>query len=398
MAFNPPMPPLLPFNNGNAPFAHPHPHRNEAVVCVVCGGICRPTVQCAISHRLRGRNWLHPCLVKAEPGFVQWCKDTSTAKSTRTPNDDLIKLFQVVRFRGGSQGFGVEGEGFVGVNTNDWEMYLPIHKACFELTKIFCQFQSRFDIDFRKFSKRDDEDGIPSKLGHFYEVWMKRALMTKPGNRGFLKPPIDEPNGYLDIFFTSDLEEYKTAVDDGNPMIPIQEADPSGNNARTTEIVLKHLVLLPKDDRTPSKELQSLQYLMDVRLPLELKTMILGKLEPFQRLPREHLACTRVLPPSWWKRGLFNGDLFPWLFDIDESELDKWVQKLKAKNPDEIINVEEDLDWEQLCRRLGQRQVFGRNGILHGENYLENRYRIWILLDKARLAHTISRYSHGIRS
>ncbi|KAI1464028.1 uncharacterized protein F4812DRAFT_468197 [Daldinia caldariorum] len=375
---------------------------DETVVCVVCGGVCRPTAQSAASYPLRDHDWLHPWLVKADKGFWEWCKDPRNATSRRQgPDDAPVGLFQVERFRGGGSGFDLSGGGTASINTSHAEMYLPIHKACYHLTMRFCDYQSRFEIDFRKFSNRSDQCGIPSRLGHFYEIWMKRALMTIPGHQGILNCPIDEPHGYLGILLADNLRMYMNARR-RNPAISVQEADPSSRKKRTSLAVIRHLVRLRPAEKGPKDGYQTLKLRLEGRLGLarELKQMIYEQLGPLKNLSRDQLACTRVLPPSWWKESLFGGDLFPWLFDLDKNilaALEKAVTEKAKRTGMKPLSVDDDFDWELLCRRLGQRGVVQEGGILHGEEHLENRYRIWTLLDSARLGHTVSRYSRGIR-
>ncbi|KAF3057131.1 hypothetical protein GL218_06205 [Daldinia childiae] len=111
--------------------------------------------------------------------------------------------------------------------------------------------------------------------------------------------------------------------------------------------------------------------------------MITEKLKPFYYLNREQLVCTRILPSKWWMEELLSGRLIPWLFDIDERYLFKVDKKFRAETPGEPFNIIRDLDWELLCRQLGQNDLFEPGGILHGEKELENRWRIWRLLDRA---------------
>ncbi|KAI1802857.1 hypothetical protein F4811DRAFT_572509 [Daldinia bambusicola] len=386
--------------------AHPGPRRRivyippseRAVVCVVCSGICRPTVPCSVSSQLQNQNWMHPWLIKADEGFWEWCKDPRNAILRHHVKRILpIQMYRVHKFLGGRHGFELSMGGTVGVNTGDSEMYLPIHKACLNVTLEFCKYQSKFDINFRKFSNRSDECGIPSSICHFYEIWMKRALMTFPDHRGILRHPLDEPHDIFGIVLTFDLRTYRRNAEQGNPAVPVQEADPSRNKG-TSLAVTRHITRLRRADKAPKDGYRTLKLRIEGLAP-ELRQMIYNQLGPFKDLNRDQLACARVLPPSWWKEALFGGELFPWLFDTDKRILRLIEKHLRYKTKQLGIDqgtVDEDLDWELLCRRLGQRRVFEEGGVLHGEKNLENRYRIWTLLDSARLGHPISRYSSDL--
>ncbi|KAI8964560.1 hypothetical protein F5Y11DRAFT_345266 [Daldinia sp. FL1419] len=364
---------------------------NRTVVCVVCGGICMPTVQCALHDGSRPQDWMHPYLVKGKPGFLEWCRDPWTSVARRNPEQDVIQLHRVVRFLGGGGSFVLENGVRAGINTLDMEMYIPIHLPCYTMTEQFCKYQSKFGMDFRKVYPKGEDNGIPSCIGHFYEIWMKRALMTAPGTLGILRQPIKEPNGYHKIVLKDNLVDYSSAVTSEEPMIDVQERNPLGDG-RLTELVLSHLIRIREEDRAPNEEYGELQRKMETLLPTEILDLIAEKLEPFTNLSWQQLRCTRMFKPSWWKDALFNRAIVPWLFDLDEKALVTWEEEYRAKHPDETFNINDDFDWEQLCRQLGQLDVLDPRNILHGSKYIENRLRIWSLLDNARLGHVISEH------
>ncbi|KAI1652669.1 hypothetical protein F4813DRAFT_400872 [Daldinia decipiens] len=362
-----------------------NPNYNDIAVCVVCGGICTPTVPSALSGDVQGRDWMHPWLVKAETGYLERRRDAKYARSSRCQEADPIKLFEVLKFRGGGGGFNLRGGESVKIDTSDVEMYIPIHYACFGLAERFCQFRTSCDFNFIKFSRRSNQYRVPSRIGHFYEIWMQRARMTEPGSKGVLHSPIRERKSYLGVMFATRLEVYNAYIDHGRLGTPVQEADPSANKMRTTLIILSRLVRLDKRSGMPSPEYRTLRHVMESHLPGEIKEMIFDKLEPFHNLSHRQLACTRVLLPEWWMDELLSGRLIPWLFDIDKSYLFIVDLRFRTERPGEHFDINNDLDWELLCRQLGQRRLFEPGDILFGVKELENRWHIWCLLDNALL-------------
>ncbi|KAI0844120.1 hypothetical protein F5Y00DRAFT_249377 [Daldinia vernicosa] len=170
--------------------------------------------------------------------------------------------------------------------------------------------------------------------------------------------------------FTARLDVYNICLGYYRPKIPIQQADPSAHTMATPTI-LKHLVRLDKNAIVPDPAYQAMRHKITKALPIEINAMITAELEPFYNLSREQLTCTRVLPPEWWKENLLSGKLIPSLFDIDEGYPSTVKQKFTVENH-EPFDIEKDLDWELLCRQLGQKDVFEPGGILLGAKGLEN--------------------------
>lgn len=331
------------------------------------------------------RDWMHPWLIKAKEGFNDWCKQPQTARARRQGDDDQIELIPVNEFTGGPSGFTIKDNQDVAINTSHGEMYLPIHQPCFELAKVFSQYQSKFDIDFRDF--QSDSGGIPSSVAHLYEIWMKRALMVKPGNAGPLHGPILEPNNYFGAFVTHDLFEYTTKSYADKLL---QEQDPSSCPKEAFRAIISNLETIDVNNREPEPEMVELLARIE-KLPAELQLRIIEALEPFDDLGPAQLECTRVFPPFWWKQKLFSGDLFPWLFDLDIETLKDAEKAVGIRGPKGITNDNLDnmFDWELACRKLAQPNVFEPGGALEGFKSLENRHRIWRILDSARLGHLI---------
>ncbi|KAI1137262.1 hypothetical protein F5Y05DRAFT_84253 [Hypoxylon sp. FL0543] len=375
------LPPVgaLPANHN--PFAN-DPQRNEAVLCVVCGAPCKPTDGCALYAEHVERDWTNPWLIKAKPGFLEWCRQPSSARAYHRQDNHLFDVVVVDHYTGGPEGFwrfewGRQTQ--LRINTLETEMYLPIHGPCLDLAEIFCLYQSRFDINFRDVSGKNG--GEPSSIAHLYEIWTQRALMSNVlgnGRPGVLHVPIDEPNGYLGAVYVRTLNEYATFLQD-NPDA-VQEANPAVCYMETTRAVLKNLVPLNADNQEPKGENKELLARLK-ELPVEIRRQIGEALEPFDDLGPDQLVCTRVIPSYWWKMKLFRADLIPWLFDLTP--------------PGRIsYDVDDGMDWELLCRQLAQPDVFGPGGILRGHRKLENRFRIWRVLNSSRLGHMGTRKSH----
>ncbi|KAI0149710.1 hypothetical protein F4776DRAFT_175375 [Hypoxylon sp. NC0597] len=320
-------------------------------------------VSCAARHFWSEEtNWMHPFLIKAKPGFLEWCKGPTSARAYRREDDNLLDIIPVDAFRGGPWGFSNATMGMMIINTFNSEMFLPIHGPCIHLARLFCHYQSRFNFDFRDIT---DDGGVPSSIAHLYEIWMKRALLMNPGHLGPLHSPIDEPNGYHGAVFFKNLRQYADWVDKNRK--PLQEVNPSGNFTLTRKFLQDNITSTEGKDMTPKAEYLQLASRIS-KLPNEIAGQIEDALEPFDDLGPAELTCNRMLSPSWWKSKLYSGDLIPWLFDLPE-----------------VFDVEDRMDWELLCRQLGQRDVFGPTGILNGHRHLENRHRIWRVLSSSRL-------------
>ncbi|OTB05714.1 hypothetical protein M426DRAFT_21742 [Hypoxylon sp. CI-4A] len=355
---------------------------HDVVVCVVCGGVCKPNTISPFSSVVAPQriDWMHPWLIQAKENFMAWCKQPWTAKAYKRSDNKVLELIAVDQFFGGSDGFCSSQHGRQPIDTYDSEMRLPIHGPCLELATVFCAHQSRFEINFRDFLGSKN-DGVPTSIAHLYEIWMKRALMADISYLGPMRRPIPDPNDYFGAVVKRDVQQYIIAARSCVGGL-LQEVDPSPDRKRTSLTILSHAVAVPEDMNCPTPELAELQTRFQ-DLPPEMQWNIEDTMEPFNDLGPAQLVCTRVLPNSWWKQQLFEHRLFPWLYDLDIS----YGQVLPViRNSKDV-----DVDWELLCRQLAQPDVFQEGGMLHGRKYLENRHRIWRLLDSARLGHFLSK-------
>ncbi|KAI0881271.1 uncharacterized protein GGS22DRAFT_192359 [Annulohypoxylon maeteangense] len=376
----------------------PHPIPNpyhasttcdHAVICVVCGNIFRPTTRSSLNltePRLY-HHWTHPALIRAKPGFIEWCKQPSTARAFRRNDSKLFDFFTIDQFIGGPAGFFNRSTGQMEVNTQDDEMYLPIHVPCLELALAFCRYQSKFDINFRDVSNGMNS-GEPSSIAHLYEIWMKRAWITQSPFRSRLTKPIMEPHKYFGAFVTNDLQLYshaRTSHQWGH-MIRVQESDPSLDLLSTARAIVSGVVTLnvgEAEERAREPEVVELRARIAASPP-EVRILIDEALEPFDDIGLAELYCTRVYPPEWWLDKLVNGVFIPWLHDLTIRCIR--VALDEQNRPDVELN---QLDWELLCRQLAQPDPFDRDlGILRCPR-LQNRHRIWRLLASARLGHTV---------
>ncbi|KAI4861099.1 hypothetical protein F4820DRAFT_452265 [Hypoxylon rubiginosum] len=355
---------------------------DRVVVCVACGGVCRPSVDnspFAIPFVNQRSQWDYPLLIKASPGFWKWCEQPWTSQAYHRNDEHWIQVYQVQHFVGGPEGFTINGVGKAAIDTRDSEMYLPIHRPCFELAKKYCRYQSRFSIDFREIWSLDG--GVPSSIAHLYEIWMKRALMALP-EQGPLNCPIPEPTQYADIQVEPSLKRY-CALPERNNMI--QEHNPSDGLLTATDLITERVIVL---DEAESGKVLSPSDTKLVQLLKGLSSDVLFRIEqemgPLE-LEESQIECTRIMPPSWWKCKLFNGELFPWLFDLNVEHADKTLAGVFG--PD--VNVDNGLDWELLCRELAMPYAC-RSGVLADAKCLVNRRRIWDLFESARLLYTTS--------
>lgn len=126
------------------------------------------------------------------------------------------------------------------------------------------------------------------------------------------------------------------------------------------------------------------------QLPVELQDMIYDQLHPFVN---PSLECTRQISADIWRSLLFDGRLFPWLWDLDPSMLQGPSHTYADEGNGSYNNqnlpsygASNFWDWERLVRELAQVEVFESGNLMeHAPLGLRNRRRIWRLLDEARV-------------
>ncbi|KAI1129213.1 hypothetical protein F5Y10DRAFT_159034 [Nemania abortiva] len=362
------------------------------IVCVVCGGICRIFTSLTSDDKA---SWMRPVLVRAKPKYLEWQGKCLSARERNPKDDELIELIRPTEFLGGKRGMKLESQTLF-MDTRDPLMRIPIHKACYDIARRFCADQAEYKPDFRSPS-----GGAPSSIPHLYEIWCKRAIVTCP--KGPLTRGILEANKYFGAPlrwrpFDASLEEYPTISRFLASPLLIPDLTP---------IVVKNLQTMDgKETRMSDHLAQIWDRCLD--LPVELFDHVINSLHPFEANGGPPLEPTRVLPPIWWKEKLFSGELIPWLWGLDEKELEQYRMATFYKDPNEAIRHKELCsyvfdermwDWELLCRQLAQPKVMERGGILEcradGDLFecpsegLWNRHRIWKLLNAARLGHVV---------
>ncbi|KAI0446470.1 hypothetical protein F4803DRAFT_559403 [Xylaria telfairii] len=357
--------------------------RNDPVVCVVCGGMCKITPSATNPFRFENDKtpeWMRPILVQGTARYSEWQMERpSTRRSYRKDAGEMIKLIEVTTFEGGSQGMQ-QGSLKLYIGTRDPLIRIPIHKACFEIAGIFCKDQARYNTGFRSAS-----GGAPSSIPELYEIWCKRAIASK-------WTPILESNKYYGMpSYYSMVDYYRHPPVDRFLAYPLVIRD-------VTDLVVNaHLQTMDGKRRHACKKLAGLLGRI-TNMPQEIADYILDSLEPFEKCPSPQLQPTRVLPPSWWKNRLFSGKLIPWLWDLKEEDVVRYrTETFYSHNPAAAAEDKEagrDIfdenmwDWELLCRQLAQPCVIEQGGLIQRESaQLWNRYRIWKLLDAARLGH-----------
>ncbi|KAJ8108140.1 hypothetical protein ONZ43_g6519 [Nemania bipapillata] len=259
--------------------------------------------------------------------------------------------------------------------------------ACIDIVRQFCKAQSARKLNFRSAC-----GGSPSTMVHFYEIWCKRAIATFPG--GPLTRPILEANKYFGAPVAYTRGDYSRAINEIKPRGRIF-ACPIRIPNLTSIVVNANLQTM--DGKEKVREDLAGLWQRCLNLPQELHDLIIQALEPFDENGGPPLKPTRILPPIWWKNKLFSGRLIPWLWDLDESQVERHRFRsfylipsdgLEDKRESSYIFDEDMWDWELLCRQLAQPNVLEKGGILEGKSAeLWNRHRIWRLLRVARLGH-----------
>ncbi|KAI1751836.1 hypothetical protein F4782DRAFT_531075 [Xylaria castorea] len=368
--------------------------RDDPVVCVVCGGICKVTF--VSNHHFDNSlvltprttpDWMRPILVQAKPRYLEWLKQRPSARTPYRDGAELIEQIQVTAFLGGSQGMKL-GSDKLHINTMDPLMRIPVHKACFEIARIFCEDQTRYNIGFRSAS-----GGAPSSIPQLYEIWCKRAIASHPV--GLMSKPILEANKYYGAPVCGRMAAYHRKSKD--PLTSRFLAYPLAISGLTDVVVNSNLQTMDGKVKQACNELAGLLGRIQ-DLPQEITDQITAALEPFEEDWGLPLQPTRVLPPNWWRKRLFSGKLIPWLWDLNEDDVLSYRAKNFYKhNPDDAVKDRERgkyifdenvWDWELLCRQLAQSNVMQGAGVLAGKSdQVWNRRRIWKLLDAARLGH-----------
>ncbi|KAI1827516.1 hypothetical protein F4861DRAFT_492987 [Xylaria intraflava] len=364
--------------------------RNQTVVCVVCGGICKPTNR----PRLNGTipNWMLPILVKAKPDYLEWLKTRNSLSKRFSSIDDAMDQIQVTKFVGGHQGMESEATK-LRIDTKDPLMNIPIHQTCFNIADRFCQEQARYEVEFR-----NSYGGAPSNIWHFYEIWCKRAIATCP--KGLMNSPILEANMYFGAPVFNTISGYRDAM----------EEDDSFDRFFACPLDIPHLTYMLVNSKLQTMDGKNAAMTSDLSelwdrlhsVPQEVFDRILGALEPFDSGEPPPLEPTRVLPGIWWKKKLFSGRLIPWLWDLNEDDLTRYrIDTFYSDDPDGAQNDKRDgayifdenmWDWEQLCRQLVQPDFLEANNFWGDMlQQIWNRRRIWKLLDAARLGHLLFR-------
>ncbi|KAI2641061.1 hypothetical protein GGS21DRAFT_355346 [Xylaria nigripes] len=371
-----------------APLMALESERNQTVVCVVCGGVCK------VTHRpdLNGStpDWMLPILVRPDPDHHDMQRQKNgTRMRTRPFDTDVMIQVQVTNFMGGCQGMELEAQPLT-IDTRDKYMNIPIHKACFDIALRFCKGQARYEAEFH-----NPDGGAPGNILQLYEIWAKRAIATCP--EGLMSKPILEANKYFGAPVFSNMTDYRKAMDEDRSLRRFL-ACPLAIPNITDLVVHEVLETMDGKDHIVPDTLSNLLKNIN-RMPREISDRILEAMEPFDEGNGPSLTPTRVLPPSLWKKRLFSGTLIPWLWDLSEEDLRKrriemfYEGDVESASRDEkegaYIFDENMWDWELLCRKLAQPNVLD-NGILCGmSNQLWNRRRIWKLLDAARLGHLL---------
>lgn len=88
-------------------------------------------------------------------------------------------------------------------------------------------------------------------------------------------------------------------------------------------------------------------------LPAELRMSIIEHMSPIRDLPR---ITTSLLPQSWWRDSLIQGELLPWLWDLDRDVI---LAKDQESCPSNTDSIKFEWNWELLFRQLSRGIGFG---------------------------------------
>jgi hypothetical protein len=151
------------------------------------------------------------------------------------------------------------------------------------------------------------------------------------------------------------------------------------------EIIFSYLKPLPSTrDASPSHTILTKRL---EGLPGEVMEKIFENLAPFENPP---LQCTRLIPNWYWKKGLMNGSLLPYLWDIDRDFLDDRDMPAIAWDYERLVRqLAQAGIWEfwskfppkTLLNRHGSRDYYSADNrpSLSG---IRNRRRIWRLVEE----------------
>ncbi|KAI1436847.1 hypothetical protein GGR50DRAFT_175672 [Xylaria sp. CBS 124048] len=363
--------------------------RDQLVVCVVCGGVCKPTQH--FDRRGTGiPSWMLPTLVRAKEGYVEWLK-TRDVPSNRLRSLDVMNEINVTAFEGGSQGMKLNRKT-VPIDTREPLMNIPIHKTCLTLAERFFRSPAGYEVTFSHPS-----GGAPNNMWHLYEIWCKRAIATC--SKGLMDKPILEANMYFGAPIFDTLTKCLDQMDKDRSLDRFL-ACPVDIPNLTDMLVSYRLRPLGGKETVAADDLSGLHGRLQ-GMPQEIFDRIIDHMEPFDGA-KPPLEPTRVLPASLWKKELFSGSLFPWLWDLKEEDLTKYrINTFYKRNPEDGYRDhrngarcfdENKWDWERLCRQLAQPSLLEENNYWGGRSKrIWNRRRIWKLLEAARLGHVLFR-------
>ncbi|KAK6072240.1 hypothetical protein SCUP234_09274 [Seiridium cupressi] len=284
-----------------------------AIICVVCGVAMKSTSMDMRPHQdpwmnmtPRQNHWLNPCLVLARPEYLEWQKLSPKEQSDFEDDEKLIQVIRasnieyndegthlLVRYSGGIE----EGPRFLPTDASNPVIPIPIHHDCLQVTKLFCSWQKRFDLNFRA-----PNGGHPSRLVHFYEIWSNRARATL--SHGSLRRGIKENHKYYLGKKTRQLFQITDQTIETSPLGPVPSL---------ARVILNRLRLMPEHVDGPDSGTDEV-FLRMMGSPQEIFDLIIKQFQPLTSPP---LKCNRVMPNSWWKEQLLKGRLIPWLWDID---------------------------------------------------------------------------------
>ena len=256
----------------------------------------------------------------------------------------------------------VHGEASVNAYS-DWDLSqnFPVHEACLELAKQIIRVRSKNNDSTVKSRTRQ-----VTSVSDLFEVLMARRSTWDWG----VTEKLDAPHNYYlprEYYVHNIYYDRECLTKEEKDVL---EADPL-DIPNLAESLISCLQPLPQ---RPQENLSAFRMQFQRRiesLPAELFLSVLDYLYP---LKIDSSECTRLLSPSIWKGMLLNGQIIPFLSDLDGDDFDQ--ELLNCSRPAE-------LDYERLVRQLTQVAPKLNMELLPGlPAGLRNRIRIWRLVQE----------------
>lgn len=293
--------------------------------------------------------WRHPCEEWAGKVVLLTEHDSSelppiagwTAKHESKRGAQVLEWPAVITE--GSRCQLVHGEASVNAYS-DWDLSqnFPVHEACLELAKQIIQVRSKNRDSTKKTHPRQ-----VTSVSDLFEVLMARRSTWDWG----ITEKLDAPHNYY-----LPREYYVHNIYYDRECLTKEEKDVLEADPLDIPDLVESLIscLQPLPQRSAELFLSVLDYLYPLKI--------------------DSSECTRLLSPSIWKGMLLNGQIIPFLSDLDSTDFEQ-----------ELLNCScpAELDYERLVRQLTQVAPKLNMALLPDLSVgLRNRIRIWKLVQE----------------